>query len=192
MIPITGRIVTTALLLGALLAPAGTAAGEVAAPVTTGAVFNDPQGTTARKNAVKDHIIGAVNATQSGRTIRAALYALADQDYADALIAAHDRGVQVRVVLDSKYADRSAARNVRTALGGDTADGYLAHSKYLTVEGNYAGHPDTKWTFTGSHNLDHSSLRENDEALLRLEGAAPHDAYKRNFLDMRAVATPVG
>ncbi|WP_143587964.1 phospholipase D-like domain-containing protein, partial [Streptomyces alboverticillatus] len=74
----------------------------------------------------------------------------------------------------------------------NTADGYLVHSKYLIIEGNYAGHRDTKWTFTGSHNLDHSSLRENDEALLRLEGAAPHDAYKQNFLDMRAAATPVG
>ncbi|PJE97645.1 hypothetical protein CUT44_10910 [Streptomyces carminius] len=385
----TGRAVTAALLLGALLAPAGPAiagpAGEAAAPVTTGAVFNDPRGTTARKNAVKDHIIGALNATQSGRTVRAALYALTDQDYADALIAAHDRGIQVRVVLDSTYADRPAARSVRSALGGDTSggswvrvctagraciadapadvnpinhnkfftfsrigsageaedvviqtsanqtslnvekywnnaytvvgntdlysayvsyfndlaamrkdgdyfrqgkvgtakyyffpqatgdlvvdvldnvtctgntsvgtdthrtvvrvsafalhrdavarklrtladqdcwvevvyaesndvgimqghrrlklyrlnttDGHLVHSKYLTIEGNYAGHPDTKWTFTGSHNLDHSSLRENDEALLRLEGAAPHDAYKRNFLDMRAVATAVG
>ncbi|GAA2425049.1 phospholipase D-like domain-containing protein [Streptomyces macrosporus] len=383
----TRRIVTTALLLGALLMPAGTAtaAEEAAAPVATGAVFNDPRGTTAEKNAVKNHIIGAINATESGRTIRAALYALTDQDYADALIAAHDRGIQVRVVLDSTYADRPAAQSVRAALGGDTsggswvrvctagraciadapadvnpinhnkfftfsrigsageaedvviqtsanqtslnvekywnnaytvvgntdlysayvayfndlaamqkdgdyfrqgkvgaakyyffpqatgdlvvdvldnvtctgntsvgsdshktvirvgafalhrdavarklraladqdcwvevvyadsndvgimqghprlklyrlntADGYLVHSKYLTIEGNYAGHPDTKWTFTGSHNLDHSSLRENDEALLRLEGAAPHDAYRRNFLDMRAAATPVG
>ncbi|MFE5942080.1 hypothetical protein [Streptomyces sp. NPDC056480] len=31
-------------------------------------------------------------------------------------------------------------------------------------------------------------LRENDEALIRLAGAAAHDAYKANFLAMRAEA----
>ncbi|NEY32007.1 hypothetical protein GTU99_07300 [Streptomyces sp. PRKS01-65] len=66
--------------------------------------------------------------------------------------------------------------------------GYLVHSKYLLVEGNYAGHPDTKWTFTGSHNLDYSSLRDNDEALLRVEGATTHDAYARNFAALLAQA----
>ncbi|PZH12144.1 hypothetical protein C1I97_12725 [Streptomyces sp. NTH33] len=42
---------------------------------------------------------------------------------------------------------------------------------------------------TGSHNLDESSLRDNDEAMLRLEGAGPHEAYRQNFESMFAVAT---
>ncbi|MFH9977778.1 hypothetical protein ACH4ND_00675 [Streptomyces sp. NPDC017179] len=40
------------------------------------------------------------------------------------------------------------------------------HSKYPLIEGTWAGHVGTKWTFTGSHNLDCSSLRDNDETLL--------------------------
>ncbi|MEU7379611.1 hypothetical protein AB0A91_06260 [Streptomyces sp. NPDC042207] len=40
------------------------------------------------------------------------------------------------------------------------------HSNCLLIEGTYAGHVGTKWTFTGSHNLDCSSLRDNDETLL--------------------------
>ncbi|MFE0703173.1 phospholipase D-like domain-containing protein [Streptomyces sp. NPDC058872] len=373
------------LLACALILPGtGPAVAEGTAPVTTGAVFNDPKGTVTEQNAVKDHIIGTIDETVSGRMIRAALYALKDQDYADALVDAHARGVNVRVVLDFKYHTSAAAQSVISALGTDTSagswvkvcpegrgcmatagtnpinhnkfftfsrvgavaglgedvviqtsanqtavntakywnnaytvvgntdlytayvgyfndlaaavanndyyttgkvgtekyyffpqatddlvvgvldnvsctgnttvgtptthrsivrvaafalhraavasalaslaeqgctvevvyadssqeaalkghanltlkrlktsDGYLVHSKYFTVEGNYAGHPDTKWTFTGSHNLDQSSLREQDEAVIRLEGAAPHDAYARNFASLKGYATSV-
>lgn len=372
----------TALLATSLFLPTTGVSSAADAPIVTGAVFNNPKGTTAEQNAVKNHIIRAVDNTQSGRLIRASLYALKDQDYADALIRAHQRGVDVRVVLDQQYADSAAVQSLKSELGtsmsasswvhvcgaagaciatggtnpinhnkfftfsrigdagvaedvviqtsanqtslnvdkywnnaytvvdntdlytayvnyfndlaaekrssnyyttakvgtekyyffpqstGDvvvdvldnvsctgnttvgtsthksivrvaafalhrdavaralvsladqgcsvqvvyadsndeailkghanlslkqlnTADGYLVHSKYLTIEGNYAGHPDTKWTFTGSHNLDVSSLRENDEALLRLEGAAPHDAYAQNFALLRSYATTV-
>ncbi|MFJ8588798.1 phosphatidylserine/phosphatidylglycerophosphate/cardiolipin synthase family protein [Streptomyces sp. NPDC093595] len=394
------RTWASALVAGSLLtllfvpSPAAVAVDEP--PVVTGAVFNDPQGTAAEQDAVKNHIIKAIDNTQSGRTLRAALYALTDTGYSDALRRAHDRGVQVRVVLDHTYSTSTAATQLRTTLGTDRTraswlhvcpkdraciadvtvdadknhinhnkfflfsrvgdpgvaedvviqtsanqtpantsrfwnnaytsvgntelytaytayfndladenrnadyfrqgttggaekyyffpqqsgdlivdvlnnvsctgntvvgsashktvvrvaayafyradvanklraladqdcwievvynetdelaalgnharikpyklrldngtpategDDLFVHSKYLLVEGNYAGHPDTKWTFTGSHNLDVSSLRENDEALLRVEGAATHDAYRGNFLAMRSVATLTG
>ncbi|MFF4268787.1 phosphatidylserine/phosphatidylglycerophosphate/cardiolipin synthase family protein [Streptomyces sp. NPDC001536] len=362
-----------AALLSAFLMPGVSPAAAAEASIATGAVFNNPKGSTAEKNVVKNHIINAINNTQSGRLIRTALYALTDADYADALISAHERGVMVRVVLDAKYASSSASQslinelktnesaeswvhvctdggaciapngngainhnkfftfsrvgdagvaedvviqtsanqtslntekywnNAYTIVGntalyeayrdyfndlaamvkndnyftsakvgtekyyffpqktGDivvslldnvsctagttvrvaaltlhrddvalklkslgeqgcsvrivfsesndvdklsgqtniqirqlkTSDGYLVHSKYFLVDGDYAGHTDTKWTFTGSHNLDLSSLRENDEALLRLEGATPHDAYRANFESMFAQASSV-
>ncbi|MFI1100418.1 phosphatidylserine/phosphatidylglycerophosphate/cardiolipin synthase family protein [Streptomyces melanogenes] len=394
------RICAAALLAGSLLAallvPSPAAVADPAPMPTTGAVFNDPQGTVAEQNAIKDHIVGAIDNTQSGRTLRAAMYALTDTGYSDALIRAHDRGVQVRVVLDYAFSTSTAATQLATALGKDMtqpswihvcpkdraciadttlepsknhinhnkfflfsrvgdagvaedvviqtsanqtpantsrfwnnaytsvgntdlytaytayfndlaaekrnadyyrqgttsggekyyffpqqtgdlmvdvlnnvsctgnttvgsashktvvrvaayaftrtevanklrqladqdcwievvynttsqlaalgnharikpyqlhldngtpdsdADDLFVHSKYLLVEGNYAGHPDTKWTFTGSHNLDVSSLRENDEALLRVEGATTHDAYRSNFLAMRSKATLTG
>ncbi|HLL36468.1 MAG TPA: phospholipase D-like domain-containing protein [Streptomyces sp.] len=368
-----GRVGITAAALSAALLPGIQPVAAADAPITTGAVFNNPKGSAAEKNAVKNHIVNAIHNTQSGRMIRAALYALTDADYADALAAAHRRGVAVRVVLDAKYASSAAAQSLIGALGTDksggswvhvctaggaciapsgngainhnkfftfsrvgdpgvaedvviqtsanqtplntekywnnaytvvgntalydayrtyftdlaamvkndnyftsekvgtekyyffpqktddivvgildnvsctggttvrvaaftlhrdevalklraladqgcsvrivfnesndvtklsghrniairqlkTADGYLVHSKYFTIHGDYAGHANTKWTFTGSHNLDVSSLRENDEAMLRLEGAVPHDAYQRNFESMFIQATPV-
>lgn len=374
MINIRKRIGVTAALVGVLLS-SGVSAPAVAAdvpPISTGAVFNNPQGTTAEKNAVKSHIINAIDNTQSGRMIRAALYALKDADYTNALVAAHQRGVTVRVVLDSSFVSSPASQDLISALGTDktsgswvhvcttgaaciatngngminhnkfftfsrvgdagvaedvviqtsanqtsvntekywnnaytvvgntalydayrlyfadlaamqknddyftsgkvgtekyyffpqktgdivvdvlnnvscaggttvrvaafalhrdevalklraladqgcsvrivyndsndvdkltghrnialrqlkTADGYLVHSKYFLIDGDYAGHPGTQWTFTGSHNLDYSSLRDNDEAMLRLEGSAPHDAYRQNFESMFALATP--
>ncbi|ELS53176.1 hypothetical protein STVIR_5854 [Streptomyces viridochromogenes Tue57] len=368
------RLTVSALLTGAfLLPPVSATAAERAAPISTGAVFNNPKGSAAQQNAVKDHIITTINNTQSGRMIRSALYALKDQDYTDALVSAHRRGVTVRVVLDAKFKSDAATRNLISALGTDksegswvhvcttgaaciatgrsgminhnkfftfsrvgdageaedvviqtsanqtslnttkywnnaytvvgntalytayrdyfndlaamtknenyftsgkvgtekyyffpqktgdivvsildnlscarsatvrvaafalhrdavaqklrtladqgcsvrivyndsndvsklsghrnialrrlsTADGYLVHSKYFLIEGDYAGHAGTKWTFTGSHNLDQSSLRDNDEAMLRIEGAGPHDAYRKNFDSMFAIATPV-
>ncbi|OII67314.1 phosphatidylserine/phosphatidylglycerophosphate/cardiolipin synthase family protein [Streptomyces sp. CC77] len=382
-------------LLAVLLAPSSPAAAVEDPPITAGAVFNDPLGTTSRQDAVKNHIIKAIDSTQSGRTLRTAMYALTDTGYSDALRRAHARGVQVRVVLDHSFSTSTAATQLTAALGtdmtqaswvhicpqdraciadvtvdlgknhinhnkfflfsrvgdpgvaedvviqtsanqtpantsrfwnnaytavgntelytaytayfndlaaerrdadyfrqGKTAgaekyyffpqstgdlmvsvlgnvsctgnttvgsashktvirvaayafhradvaaklrqladqdcwvevvynktdelpalaghprirpyqlrldngtategDDLFVHSKYLLIEGNYAGHPDTKWTFTGSHNLDLSSLRENDEALLRVEGAAVHDAYRANFLAMRSHATLKG
>ncbi|MFI5756761.1 phosphatidylserine/phosphatidylglycerophosphate/cardiolipin synthase family protein [Streptomyces sp. NPDC051569] len=352
--------------------------------VATGAVFNNPRGTTAEQNAVKNHIISAVDQTQSGRLIRVALYVLDDQGYTDALKRAYARGVDVRVVLDSHSGAKSATRDLLSALGTDrskgswvtvcptgsaciadvparvnpihhnkfftfsrigdagvaedvviqasanqtalninrywnnaytvvgntalytayvdyfndlaamrktndyhvqgdagsekyyffpraTGDpvldflnnvtctgntstgsashktvvrvaaslfdrapiadklvalanaecwievvyadspvqsrmtgnprlrlyhlkdsaGYQVHSKYIAIEGNYAGHKDTKWVFTGSHNLDKSSLRDNDEAIIRLSSNAAHDAYRQNFLDMRSYSVLV-
>ncbi|MGX4692255.1 hypothetical protein [Streptomyces sp. JNUCC 63] len=53
-----------------------------------------------------------------------------------------------------------------------------------------SGHKDTKGTFTGSRNLDESSLRDNDETMLGLERAGPYDAYRQKFENTSAVATP--
>lgn len=50
------------------------------------------------------------------------MYAFTDQDYTDALVGAHWRGVDVRIVLDAKYSRRSAAQDLITALGTDTSD----------------------------------------------------------------------
>lgn len=367
--PYWAAVVAATSLFALTLPPAASAAD--APPIVTGAVFNDPKGTTEQKNAIKDHITKAIGNTQSGRLIRASLYALKDQGYTDALVAAHRRGVDIRVVLDASFWDSPATQNLVAELGTDrtqtswvtrctvdaaciadggvnainhnkfftfsrignageaedvviqtsanqtdvnvakywnnaytivgntalytayvsyfndlasmkknadyyrsgeagdvkyyffpqqtgdvvvdilenvscadgsvvsvsafalqrdevvaalvslgqqgctvrivynesndvaklagkknvqlrqlqSSDGYLVHSKYLLIEGTYAGHTDTKWTFTGSHNLDFSSLRENDEALLRLEGAAPYNAYLHNFTSMFQQAT---
>ncbi|MEQ4306049.1 phospholipase D-like domain-containing protein [Plantactinospora sp. B6F1] len=63
---------------------------------------------------------------------------------------------------------------------------YIVHSKYMLIEGTYAGKRDTKWVVTGSHNYSNAALRENDEALLRIQSATIHDQYRSNFWDLRA------
>ncbi|WP_406499598.1 phospholipase D-like domain-containing protein [Streptomyces sp. NBC_00846] len=374
---------TLFVLLGLFVCTVVPSSAAEAAPVVTGVVFNNPRGTAKEQNAVKTHIISAIDQTPSGRPIRVALYVLNDQGYTDALKRAFARGVQVRVVLDSNSGNKPPAQDLIETLGtnmtktswvrvcspglacvsnapasvnpiqhnkfftfsrigdagvaedvviqasanqttvninrywnnaytvvGNTAlytayanyftdlanmkrtndyhvqgaandekyyffprasgdpvldflnnvtctgnssvgsashktvirvaaslfdrtaiadklialadadcwvevvyadspltnrmkgdarlklyhlqnsDGYQVHSKYLAIEGNYAGHPDTKWVFTGSHNLDKSSLRDNDEAIIRVSSNATHDAYRENFLLMRSYSVP--
>lgn len=57
----------------------------------------------------------------------------------------------------------------------------LIHSKYLLIEGHFAGKKNAKVVFTGSHNFSYGSLRDNDETLLRVTGAKIHDQFRSNF-----------
>ncbi len=66
---------------------------------------------------------------------------------------------------------------------------HIVHSKYLLVEGTYAGVKDSKWVFTGSHNYTNAALRENDEALVRIQSNAIHDQYRANFWALRTAAS---
>lgn len=71
----------------------------------------------------------------------------------------------------------------------DDAEGRTAtHSKYLLIEGTYQGLPDQKIVFTGSHPYTVSGLVSNDEALLKYQDAAVHDAYRENFRAQRTAA----
>lgn len=68
---------------------------------------------------------------------------------------------------------------------------YVIHSKYMAIEGTYAGEKDTKWVMTGSHNYTTSALRENDETLLRIKSNTIFDQYRANFRTARAAANHV-
>ena len=63
-----------------------------------------------------------------------------------------------------------------------TSNSYLRalHSKYLLIDGTYAG-KQRKVVFTGSHNYTGSSLRKNDEILLRIIGDEEYDSYIDNW-----------
>lgn len=102
-------------------------------------------------------------------------------------LAANGCTVQIIHGQSSYWDTFSGVKNITQRRLSDS-DHSRVHSKYVLIQGSYAGHSDTKWTFTGSHNLNNSSLRDDDEAVLRLEGATPHDAYRQNFAEMWAVA----
>lgn len=42
---------------------------------------------------------------------------------------------------------------------------------------------------TGSHNYTNAALRENDEAMVRIQSAPIHDQYRSNFWALRAAAS---
>uniref|UniRef100_A0AAU2VFD2 phospholipase D n=1 Tax=Streptomyces sp. NBC_00003 TaxID=2903608 RepID=A0AAU2VFD2_9ACTN len=95
------------------LAPASASAATEAeaAAVTTGAIFNNPAGTTAEQDRIRDHLLGLVNQAPAGSTITAGLYTFTDNSVGEALVAAKTRGVNVRIAIDHKSS---------TMLGGET------------------------------------------------------------------------
>ncbi|TDD20849.1 phosphatidylserine/phosphatidylglycerophosphate/cardiolipin synthase family protein [Nonomuraea diastatica] len=78
---------------------------------------------------------------------------------------------------------------LRTLGDGGALPGRV-HSKYLLVEGSYDGDRHARWVFTGSHNYNETSLRRNDEVLLRLGNRRVYEQYVANFERMREVALP--
>ncbi|MEV0387419.1 phospholipase D-like domain-containing protein [Nonomuraea sp. NPDC050643] len=76
---------------------------------------------------------------------------------------------------------------LRTLGSGGALPGRI-HSKYLLVEGSYDGERDARWVFTGSHNYNETSLRRNDETLLKLGDRSLYRQYVANFDRMRAAA----
>jgi len=85
-------------------------------------VFNDPLGSddpndASGKYAIQKHIIDLINDTAPGETIRLAIYEFWSDAYKDALIAAHERGVNVQVVADSVSAPEEALSALKSALG---------------------------------------------------------------------------
>jgi phosphatidylserine/phosphatidylglycerophosphate/cardiolipin synthase-like enzyme len=120
-------IALSVLALGFVIVPPAQA--KVYMP-TAGATFNDPTGTRDKQTALMDQIIAAVNNVPSGSIIRFVAYSFDYDDMADALIAAKDRGVQVRLLIDS-HAETAEIKRLRSKLGTGTSDGsYLRTCKY--------------------------------------------------------------
>jgi len=126
----------TTLLAGGAAAALMITAVPAAAAVDPGPTFNDPLGSTAEQFAVIDKIEQAIDATPEGETIRVAAYLLNVAETADKLIAAHGRGVDVRVVLDA-HSNASPVRKLLAVLGGDPSSGsYLVRCKQTCRGGN--------------------------------------------------------
>ncbi len=66
-------------------------------------------------------------------------------------------------------------------------DAYI-HTKYILINGNYAGNPKSKYVFTGSHNFTKNGLRYNNEAILRIKDDRVHKVYACHFMAMKDIA----
>ncbi|MFG2354908.1 phosphatidylserine/phosphatidylglycerophosphate/cardiolipin synthase family protein [Streptomyces sp. NPDC048521] len=119
--------VTLLSLVAALLLGGATPAAALTEPVVNGPVFNDPLGTAAQQKAIFTQLVRLIDATPAGAQIRGSMYEFNDQEVADALLAAHRRGVGVKLVVDdSTYVGAGGAqftnvpyRTLRTGLGTD-------------------------------------------------------------------------
>ncbi|SEG74225.1 Phosphatidylserine/phosphatidylglycerophosphate/cardiolipin synthase [Thermomonospora echinospora] len=114
------RAVVPAAVLGLIAAGVGhfgtgTANAAVFAPVA-GPVFNNPKGTTAQQYAIMRRIERDIATAPRGSVIRVAVYSITLDSFVNKLIAAHRRGVHVRVLMD-RHAVNGDWRRLQSALG---------------------------------------------------------------------------
>lgn len=83
---------------------------------SAGAKFNKPIGTERQQYRLFRHINRAINSARPGSTIRIAVFSFADFNTANNLIAAHRRGVSVKLIFDD-HKIYKAERKLQRALG---------------------------------------------------------------------------
>lgn len=96
----------------------------------------------------------------------------------DALIEAHDRGIQVRVVTETDYAANPEIQALTLAgipLRGDERQA-LMHNKFAVI--------DKEQVWTGSMNLTVNGAYRNNNNLLRIESSELADKFTEEFEEM--------
>ncbi|WP_185921646.1 phospholipase D-like domain-containing protein [Streptomyces sp. WAC06614] len=83
--------------LALLDAPGAQAVDDTVAVTAT---FNDPAGTTAQQDAIRNQLISLVNRAPAGSEINGSVYLITDGGVRSALVAAKQRGVKVKVIVD--------------------------------------------------------------------------------------------
>jgi phosphatidylserine/phosphatidylglycerophosphate/cardiolipin synthase-like enzyme len=153
------------------------AAGEVEIAFTPG-------------DAIDNLIIAAINGAKSEVLVHA--YTFTHRRIAQALVAAHRRGVAVSVVADREQA-RTVPQNVLPDLifGGVAvwldSNFQNAHNKVIVIDAD-AAHPTT---ITGSYNFTLAAQRHNAENVVVLrDNPAVAKAYRENWRRLQAKATP--
>jgi phosphatidylserine/phosphatidylglycerophosphate/cardiolipin synthase-like enzyme len=128
-----------------------------------------------------------VDCARKTRVRLAMAYWTAARDYlVDELARLAAAGCDVAVVANPDTTEDSVAGDLRAAFDAD----HLAwvagvHHKYLLVDGTYAGAAG-QLVWTGTQDFTASALRSNDEAILRLEGAAIHGRFSADWSAMFA------
>ncbi|WP_330291011.1 phospholipase D-like domain-containing protein [Streptomyces sp. NBC_00576] len=146
--------------------------------------------------------------TESGTTkhtkVRVGMFKLTRLAVAQKLVALQKAGCAVDIVYSQTDSGSSSGTwETLHASGGPALRCYnwdddgntktaarIIHSKYLLIEGKYDGTASQKVLWTGSHNYSGPALTKNDEALLKVDSNADHDAYVTAFNAAKAAAVP--
>jgi phosphatidylserine/phosphatidylglycerophosphate/cardiolipin synthase-like enzyme len=212
-------------LLATLLTAAGFASAAAAPtavsgpPMMNGPVFNDPtvaSGTaepSERQAAVMNQLIRLIQNVPSGGEINMAMYAfypgVRSSEVATELIAAHGRGVRVKVILDSLESGSNDA--IYDLLGGqlghsESAGSWVIHCEYpnatvnrgciarnylhskfavfSSVVANGVSHPNV--VFQTSSNLTDWYLYNSYNDAFTLSDATIYEGYRKYFRDLQA------
>jgi phosphatidylserine/phosphatidylglycerophosphate/cardiolipin synthase-like enzyme len=151
--------------------PAGTASGSIEV------FFSRPDAASASFRGGPDaHLAQAIDAAQ--RTIEMAIYDLDLWSVRDALLRAHARGVDVRLVVESDNLDQPELAALIAAGIPVVADELesLMHDKFTVL--------DDREVWTGSMNYTVNDAYRNDNNLVRLRSASAAEVYRDEFEEM--------
>ena len=137
---------------------------------STIAIYFSPQ-----DRAITTQIIPLVNSAK--KYICMPTFLITHEKLADALISAHKRGVDVRMIVDATNASsaRSAVKRLRAEGVGVKVENYAGklHSKSIII--------DNKYVVTGSMNFSNSGENKNDENVIIIEDARLAIFYRDFF-----------
>ena len=110
--------------------------------------------------------------------VDAALYHLAAEPITDAFIAAHNRGVRVRIFTEADNIDKEIARlqaaGIRVAHDGDN-DG-LMHHKFIVI--------DERYVWTGSYNTTYNGAYKNNNNVVLIDSALLAYNFTQEFREL--------
>jgi phosphatidylserine/phosphatidylglycerophosphate/cardiolipin synthase-like enzyme len=140
--------------------------------------FSDPDSPTAGsfRGGPDDALATAIR--KARLSVDAAIYHLNLWSIRDALIAAHDAGVKVRVVLESDNLDEVEVQELEEAgieVIGDRRES-LMHNKFLVIDGSQV--------WTGSLNFTINGAYYNDNHLICIRSSRLAQNYTREFEEM--------
>lgn len=120
-----------------------------------------------------------VEAIDSARlSVDVAIYSLSLNSIRDALLRAYDRGVRVRMVMESDNLDRADPQRLKDAgipVLGDRREG-LMHDKFVVI--------DNSEVWMGSMNFTDSGAYEDDNNLMRIHSVKMAENYTTEFEEM--------
>lgn len=131
-----------------------------------------PQGT----GGVDGPLVKAIDAARL--SIDVAAYSLSLNSVRNALLRAHDRGVTIRIVMESANMDRSDPQIMIEAgipIIGDNSQG-LMHNKFLVI--------DKSEVWLGAMNFTDSGAYEDNNNLMRIHSAQIAEDYSVEFKEM--------
>lgn len=158
-------------LLLLLVAFSVSAADHPSIPIQTAQVYFSPQG------GCTDAIVAEISAAQA--SVRVQAYSFTSPPIAKALVAAKNRGVDVKVILDSsqeseRYSSADFLTNSGISVQVDSIHA-IAHNKVIVIDG--------RTVITGSFNFTSSAETKNAENLLVLRSAELSQLYLTNWAD---------
>jgi phosphatidylserine/phosphatidylglycerophosphate/cardiolipin synthase-like enzyme len=140
--------------------------------------FTDPANPVSRQGTggVDGPLVDAIDAARL--SIDVAAYSLTLNSVRYALIRAHDRGVNVRMVMESTNMDSSDVKALLTAgipIVGDKRDG-LMHDKFMVI--------DRSEVWMGSMNFTDAGSYDDNNNMMRIRSTKMAENYSKEFAEM--------